>query len=202
MDTLKVTSATIATALALAATPAIAQDGPASGAQILIVGGFDSVDVGGNSEDVVYGVTAGYDIDLGGAFVGIEAEGSLSGVSENGTGVLVAGDTLTVEAGRDLYIGARLGTMLGESTKVYFKGGYTNTNLDVDYNDNLGMQFSDSEALGGYRVGTGVEFLLGERAVVRAEYRYSDYGDTDLFGFSTGLQTERHQGVVGVGIRF
>lgn len=191
-----------AMAVATVSAPAAAQQGPASGGQLLVIAGFDSIDLDGNSEDVVYGITGGYDIDIGGAFIGLEAEASLSGIGERGTDVLVGGDELSIEAGRDLYIGARLGTMIGETAKVYVKGGYTNAGLDVDYNDNAGTTFEDTETLGGYRVGAGLEFLLGQRGVIRAEYRYSDYGETDLFGFATGIEAERHQGVVGVGIRF
>lgn len=182
--------------------PVAAQEGPATGGHVLVIAGLDSVDIEDNAEDVIYGLTAGYDVDVGGAFVGIEVEGSLSGVGEGESDLFQEGDRLEVDAARDLYIGARLGTMIGETTKVYVKGGYTNSGIDVSFNDGEGGSFKDTETLGGYRVGAGLEFLLGQRGVIRAEYRYSDYGETDLFGFATGIQIERHQGVVGVGIRF
>lgn len=182
--------------------PVAAQEGPATGGHVLVIAGLDSVDFGGSSEDVVYGITGGYDVDLGGAFIGLEAEASLSGVGETYTDFPDDGDRVTLEAGRDLYIGARLGTMIGETSKVYVKAGYTNTNLDASLQELGGPVESDSEALGGYRVGGGLEFLLGQRGIIRAEYRYSDYGDTVIEGFNTGLQATRHQGVVGVGIRF
>lgn len=191
-----------ASASALFATPAFAQDEQTSGAHILAVGGFDSVDVDGNSEDIFYGLNAGYDYVFGGLFMGIEAEGTLSGVGETFTDVIDFNDKLEIEAGRDLYAGVRVGTAPSENIKVYLKAGYTNAAIDFAYVDTAGIRMAKSESLGGYRVGAGIDFGFGPPAVMRLEYRYSDYGETELFGLPTDIVTSRHQIAMGVGAKF
>ena len=62
--------------------------------------------------------------------------------------------------------------------------------------------------LDGYRVGAGVEHAMGRKAYVKAEYRYSNYGDARLEyanGANTdnfSVDTDRHQVVIGAGVRF
>jgi outer membrane immunogenic protein len=179
------------------ATPAFAQDarnfeGPRVEAQI----GYDSVDVEGEASDgLSYGVALGYDFQRGGAVFGVEAEASDSSVDECVTGVTVATDELCAAAGRDLYVGGRIGAVVSPRVLVYAKAGYTNARVRLDYEDGTAAtapDFSVGENLDGVRVGGGLEFALSRNAFMRAEYRYSNYEQ----GF------DRHQGVAGIGFRF
>ena len=63
------------------------------------------------------------------------------------------------------------------------KAGYTNARASFA---GTGVNFD------GYRLGAGVEWMVGTNVSIRAEYRFSDYED--------GLS--RHQGVLGLGYRF
>lgn len=179
------------------AAPAVAQDAaPFAGLKVEGLVGYDSADVeGSNSDGIAYGVGVGYDVQAGNTVFGVEAEATDSTVDECVGGVNVAGDTLCAEAGRDLYVGGRAGAVVSPGTLLYAKAGYTNNRYRVDYEDGTAAtlaDFSVRENLDGVRVGAGAEFALGTNAFAKAEYRYSNYEQ----GF------EKHQGLVGFGVRF
>jgi outer membrane immunogenic protein len=160
---------------AVSAAPAFAQDArPAfSGGHIEAIGGYDSISGGGDSEGgVVFGIAGGYDFRSGGAVFGLEAEATESTVEDAG-----------VEAGRDLYVGGRVGGVVGGNGLLYVKAGYTNARASAG---GVGVDFD------GIRAGAGLEWLVGRNMSFRAEYRYSNY-EADL---------SRNQGVVGLGFRF
>jgi outer membrane immunogenic protein len=185
------------------ATPAMAQDseGPASPGEFHVTGivGYDAPDSDGDASGVVYGVSAGYDFNIGRKFfVGPEIELTSSSTDECASGIERAGDKLCVEAGRDIYLGARAGFRFGEDGrhKVYIGGGYTNASFKVDYDANLPGttgNFLIDDDLDGFRLKAGAELGVARNVFVRAEYRYSNYDEADL---------DRHQVVGGIGIRF
>ena len=179
------------------ATPAFAQNAPTfQGPRVEGQIGYDSVDVEGEASDgISYGVAVGYDLQRGGAVFGVEAEASDSSVDECVTGVDVATDELCAAAGRDFYIGGRIGAAVSPRVLVYAKAGYTNARVRLDYEDGTAAtanDFSVGENLDGVRVGGGLEFALNSNAYLRTEYRYSNYEQ----GF------DRHQVVGGIGFRF
>jgi outer membrane immunogenic protein len=181
------------------ATPALAQDDatPPGGFHVSGIIGYDAPD--GDVDDasgLVYGIGAGYDFNIGrNVFVGPEVELSSSTTDECAAGVDRAGDLLCVSAGRDIYLGARIGTRIGRNARVYVGGGYTNANFEVSYDANLAGSTGDfrvDDELDGFRLKAGAELDLSRNAFVRAEYRYSNYeGDFD-----------RHQLVGAIGFRF
>ncbi|GGD84312.1 outer membrane protein [Croceicoccus mobilis] len=197
MRTIILSGAVIASVIA---TPALAQEADASGFYIGALAGYDSVEleydgVSGDESDVLYGVVAGYDANLGGAVVGIEAEIADSGVSSTATDIFEFDDSATLSASRDLYIGARVGARVTPSILLYAKGGYTNARVKLAYTDSFGDTYSDSDTLDGYRIGAGAEYTFGNFGF-RAEYRYSDYGEYSYEGVGTGIEARRSQ-VVG-----
>lgn len=165
------------TALALVAataTPAFAQDATFTGPRAEIVAGWDHA--GGNGEGqsgFVYGGALGYDHQLGNAVIGAETE--ITGATTEEAGV---------SAGRDIYVGGRLGYVVGGSYLVYGKAGLTNARADVE---GFGGGTTD-----GYRLGAGIERSFG-KFYGKVEYRYSRYEEAEL---------NRDQVVAGVGIRF
>ena len=208
-----------AVAAAAIATPALAQDGPFTGPRVGVIVGYDALQPGSTEDSdirgdnqtadgVVYGGDVGYDIAFRGLVLGAEGEvtGSTSKVNNNPRDPNNFGYG-RVKAGRDLYLGARVGTLLSPTTMLYAKAGYTNGRLDLTRNDSritTGRHFN----LDGYRVGAGLEHEIGRKAYVKAEYRYSNYGDARLEyanGANTdnfSVDTDRHQVVLGAGIRF
>lgn len=182
----------------VATTPAMAQDtAPFSGPRVEGIVGYDTTDVEGeNSDGVAYGVGVGYDFQArGGAVFGVEAEASDSTVDECVNDVDVVGDQLCAKAGRDLYIGGRVGAAVSPNMLVYGKAGYSNARVGLDYEDGTSsdtLDFEDGQNLDGIRVGAGLEFALGPNSYAKTEYRYSNYEQ----GF------DRHQVVAGFGFRF
>jgi outer membrane immunogenic protein len=178
------------------ATPALAQEtaGTLGGFRLEGLVGYESADVeDGNSDGLAYGVGVGFDAQSGNMVFGIEAEAMKSEIDECVTNVNVATDQLCVDAGRDLYVGGRVGAVVGANSLVYAKAGYTNAKFDADYRATpTGTVVSTSENLDGVRVGGGVQVGLGTNLYAKAEYRYSNYEQ----GF------DKHQGVVGLGFKF
>lgn len=212
------------TTLALA-TPALAQSGPPSdpdtefnGARAGILLGYDrlqpgsvpnsNIDDSNSADGLTYGGDVGYDVQSNRWVFGVEGEvtGSTSKVTNNpsAAGALGYG---RVKAGRDLYAGARVGYAVAPRTLIYAKGGYTNQRLDLVASDGTtetGRHFN----LDGWRAGAGLEQKLGRNTYAKIEYRYSNYGKARL-EFPNGgntdnfsVDTDRHQVVAGVGVRF
>lgn len=191
---------------ALSIAPAFAQDDkPFDGPWIGVTLGYDSVSldyagISGSEGGFLYGVSAGYDANLGAAVIGVEAEITDSTTSDSATDIFVPGDSLKLSAGRDLYAGARIGFLVSPEILIFAKGGYTNASAKLTYDDGVGP-FSESDELDGYRVGGGVEWQQ-ERTFARIEYRYSDYGEYEYQGVATGIDASRHQVAVTGGWRF
>jgi outer membrane immunogenic protein len=162
------------------ATPAFAQDAATfTGPRVEAVIGYDVVGIPGISDPdgFAYGVGLGYDFAAGGVILGVEAE-----ISDSETKVTDAvGDTL--ETDRDIYVGGRIGTVIGQSL-LYAKAGYTNARFEAD---GIGGANAD-----GIRLGAGVEYALGNNLFLKGEYRYSNY-EADI---------SRNQVVAGFGFRF
>ena len=85
----------------------------------------------------------------------------------------------------------RLGYTWGPAL-LYVKGGYANGRINATYTAG-GTTTKDGTNSDGWRVGTGVELPVAKNMLVRAEYRYTNYSDTDL---------ARHQGLIGFGVKF
>jgi outer membrane immunogenic protein len=202
--------------------PAAAQDGDRgfTGAKIEALVGYDSnrpgstVDID-NADDVdqsidgvTYGLGVGYDYDMGSAVIGVEGEymRSEADTDYDTTGFTTYGIS-NIDAGRDLYIGARVGAKVTPRTLAYVKGGYANAKMDVLTTDNTTDTQTDLN-LDGWRAGAGVEHQVSGNIYVKGEYRYSQYQEGEVEAPS-GLESDRfdvdldrHQFVVGVGARF
>ena len=68
-----------------------------------------------------------------------------------------------------------------------------------------GVTASSGNNLDGYRVGAGIEQkfnLFGPSGFVKAEYRYSHYSNLNANGSNYHTDLDRHQALVGLGVRF
>ncbi len=225
MRKLTLTAAAATLGLALAA-PAFAQDGPPpsrddrtfTGPRVGVILGYDKLQPGRGpnssitsdrkADGLTYGGDFGYDIAVNRFVIGAEGEvtGSTADVSNSPASATALGYG-RVKAGRDLYAGGRIGYVVAPSTMIYAKGGYTNARLDLTANNGTtttGQHYN----LDGYRVGAGVEQKIGRTTYAKLEYRYSNYGNARLEyvnGANTNnfsVDTDRHQVVAGVGVRF
>ena len=193
-----------AAVLSAISAPAFAQDASNfGGAKIGAVVGYDKVrveveDEGGSKDGFLYGLTAGYDVDLGTAVIGVEAEIADSTTKERQSDVIFLGDEASISASRDLYVGARVGFPVTENVLLYAKGGYTNAKVKATYDDGVD-RFSASDKLDGWRVGGGAEYVMSN-TFARVEYRYSEYEANKDFGVA--IEPSRHQVAVIGGVRF
>lgn len=191
-----------AAAVALAAFPAAAQQGPFTGARAEVLAGYDNVQDGGDGESegregFAYGGALGYDVQVGGAVLGIEGELTDSTTKARSNGAIVAGDRFTVATGRDLYVGGRVGAVISPVALAYAKVGYTNARIETRYASGA-TTLEDDVNLDGVRVGAGLEYNISPTAYLKGEYRYSHYGEIE--GYDADL--DRHQLMAGVGFRF
>ena len=133
-------------ATALVATPAMAQTAPSTftGPRIGATVGFSNDKFFG-TQAFTYGAEAGYDIDAGGAVLGVTAE-----IQDN--------KYIT----RELALTARAGARVGSKGLLYVAGGYSNIRA-------YGVTFD------GVRFGAGGELALGKNAYVKLEQRYGRY---------------------------
>jgi len=212
-----------------AATPALAQsDNDAfTGFRLEAIGGYDNTTAdndgdfspgtqdrfddgsGQGLDGFVYGVGAGYDFSTGGVVFGVETEISDSTAGETEDSAFGPGSRASFEAGRDIYVGARAGVLVTPRALLYAKGGYTNARYGLDTDDGAGFSRDYSATLDGFRVGAGFEYLLSDKIYGKVEYRYSNYSDLEVdvadnnVNFADfDVNTDRHQVVAGVGIRF
>lgn len=187
-------------------TPAFAQEAaPFTGPHIEALVGYD--DVADGDGDIMYGVAAGYDFQMGSVIVGIEGEFADSDVNGAANDLVTTGDSFRLNTDRDLYVGARLGFAVSPSTMIYAKGGYTNAKFEGRFDNGAGTIFNNGVTADGYRIGAGIEQkfnLLGPSGFIKAEYRYSNYKNLDIGqnDFDRTIDVDRHQAVVGVGMRF
>ena len=207
------------------ATPALAQDvnNSFTGPRAEVLVGYDQVRAGSTEDNdandnddqsidgVGYGVGVGYDFAAGGALIGVEAEymGSTAeyGVEDGDREAIP--DLGGVNAGRDIYVGARIGALVTPQTLLYVKGGYTNARFDA-VSQATGNEFERNIDAEGYRIGAGGEYAIGTNSFIKLEYRYSnysnaevDFGDADVADTNNfDVDLDRHQVMAGVGFRF
>jgi outer membrane immunogenic protein len=197
-------AALIATTAFAAPAFAQSQDQSFAGSHAEVIAGWDHVNdkssYDASKDGVTYGGNIGYDIQRGSTVFGVEGEVTGSTISDRSSNVLNAGDRLRVKAGRDLYVGGRLGFVAGPRTLIYAKAGYTNAQFITDYsspNTTPALDLRQRDNYDGWRLGAGAEFKLTDKVFAKAEYRYSNYGSQ-----TNGVDPERHQIVTGLGVRF
>ena len=203
----KILLATVASATALTTLPAAAQEiAPFTGARVEALVGYDNLQDGGDGssegrDGVTYGAAVGYDFQAGGLVLGVEGEATDSSVRTRSYNNFTAGDALRIDAGRDLYVGGRVGYAISPLAMIYAKGGYTNARVKSRYSTtsgNVTTSVTDKSDLDGFRVGAGLEYNISPSAFVKGEYRYSHYGNLD----GVDIDLDRHQLMAGVGFRF
>ena len=192
-----------ALAAGLAATPALAQASAPGGLYVGAVGGYEGIEVeaadgsaSASADSAVYGVSAGYDLSLGSAFVGVEGELSTSGGDTQFPSTFT-GARDSLDANGQYYVGARAGFALTPGIAAYGKIGYTSLSTKAFTSAGTLAELEDNA--GGLRFGGGVQVALPGPLEARLEYRRSRYKDV-VDGAYGDLNTD--QVVAGIGVRF
>ena len=197
--------------------PAMAQDAATSGLRAELRAGYDNpvlsveyddgVDSFDESEGVSgigYGAELGYDLPLGGAIVGAYVGIDLS--SAEFCAEFYGNDEICIGAGRNFTAGVRVGAPIGANALVYAKGGYSNGRVDVTYEDNTDSDnnLDEGDNVDGFHLGAGAEVGFSGSTYGKLEYVYTNYNGYGYEDSSTafGLDLDRHQVMLGFGIRF
>lgn len=189
-----------------------------SGLRVEARGGYDHVVVELNTDDgvtrtsdkdhfdgVTYGGEVGYDLQVnGGTVLGLYGGFEQSSAKACGEGDF--GQEICLRAGRNFIAGARGGYLLGASSLLYIKGGYSNAKMNITYTDPDFPEddFRVSDKFDGFHVGAGAQVGFGHRLYGKLEYVYTDYNgyeDTEL-GVKSSSDFSRHQVTAGLGIKF
>lgn len=103
-----------------------------------------------------------------------------------------------VEAGTDWNgsIRGRVG-YAWDNMLIYGAGGWTAAN---GYIDPPGGNNSKEKMLNGWTLGAGVDYKFTDNIFARAEYRFNDYGNTNIGG--TKVDFQQHKALLGVGFKF
>lgn len=161
-----------------------------------------------------FGAEIGYDAQIGRSFV-VGAYAGIDFSSNSMCSELVEDDLVCGELDRTFTVGLRAGVPIGDNSLIYAKGGYSNGKFkgsyDADVTDNEDEEpgevarFSDTR--GGYHAGAGVEIGITAGAYAKLEYTYTDFGDGSFVldedeEFAIDMSTDRHQVLLGLGVRF
>ena len=123
----------------------------------------DSAPGTGAVNGAYYGVQVGADWSLGPVLVGVEGE-----IGDSSASALLPGNR--ARQGRFANAAVRVAVPVAPGLRGFVRGGYAYHRIDYD----TGPDFSS----GGYTLGGGAELDVLPRLFLRAEYRYSDYGQT------------------------
>lgn len=171
-------------AIALTATPAMANtesfDGPRVGGLV----GVSGDDFAFNDAELTYGGVIGYDVAVTESLLlGVEADVTSVDLDTSGLGFDVDN--------RQISVAVRATYPVSPKFALFGSAGYTNLELSDDV---AGVDFSTN--FDGYRLGGGAEVKLGQNGYATAEYRFSQYDFDDLG--NDDIQSV----LVGVGVRF
>jgi outer membrane immunogenic protein len=210
-----------ATAAACCSAPAMAQDARFPGFHVEGMIGYDHTSARVTYEDtafpadnfeveedtngVVFGIGAGYDVRLSeGKYFGIEAGYEFS--DNERCEEVYGGDEACFSLKRNLYVGARGGARLSARTLAFAGIGYINGKGRVSYADPADPtgDFSYTEDRDGFRLSAGLEHRLVRNIFGKIEYRYYNYDNfTEEAGTErASLGFDRNQLMIGLGARF
>lgn len=165
---------------ALLALPFTATGAWAGETRITALAGLERTDAapGSGAADGFYaGVQLGHDFDLGAVLVGVEGE-----LGESTAASDLAGGR--AEQGLFASGAVRVALPIGPGTRVFARGGVAYHRIE----NTVGPDFSGT----GFTTGAGLEQDLGNRLLLRGEYRFSDYGS----------QVRGQHFLFGLGLRF
>jgi outer membrane immunogenic protein len=175
------------------------------GADIGYAWGNADVDVGGiggesfsfDPDGVIGGVFVGYNAQFNQIVVGLEADVEASAASGDDTRGFATADADLNWQGS---VRARLGYSI-DNFLPYVTGGFAFSDWDLKASNAL-TSGSDSETFTGWTVGGGLEYAFTQNVIGRVEYRYTDYGDTDIDIGGDRTKFDLHTNAVRIGVSY
>ena len=171
------------------------------------VGGVSTSFNGAGGSGVLGSIYGGVDYQITQRGVlGLLAELSYSGF-QGGASAQVPGVYANVNTNTGLgwAVLARAGILANPSTLLYLVGGYAGQNIHSDGFATVpgaSASFSNDQTVNGWTVGPGFETGLFGAWTGKLEYRYSQFGRTNLAGTGIGLNPSNHAIRAGLSYRF
>lgn len=139
-----------------------------------VLSGPDAVTLDANGKGVTYGGYVGYDLQISGFVVGVEA-----GFNPNGrtiTGDIATGGTVELNPKWSANASARAGVVIAERALLFGRIGYNRMRYSVSRfaNGSDTATVTANENADGLMFGGGAEFAVHENAALRVEYRRSN----------------------------
>ena len=143
------------------------------------------------------GIHVGYDSQVNEEWVlGVEARATLSNSELE---VTTGGATIfTIEQQPEFSITARAGYIAAPDTLLYGLAGYSWGEYEASI-PGIGSVDLDFD---GLTVGGGIEHAITENWTSRLEYRYTHFGDEDLFGVGINAKPSTHAVMSSISYRF
>lgn len=161
------------------------------------------------------GLYAGYNFDLGNNIVlGIDTDWAWADMDESESSTYLDGTAkqYTVKGKiKEKWAGATRGRIgyAADRWLPYFAGGVAYAKVDSsasfsNANGDVYSKVGGNKTMTGYTLGAGVDYAMTDNVILRAEYRYSDFGDKD-FGnkdFKYNVDYKTNDVRVGVAYKF
>ena len=134
------------------------------------------------------GIYAGYNYDLGNNIVvGVDTDWVWGDMDESDSRTYNVGQTNEFKLDgklKEKWAGstrARVGYAV-DRWMPYIAGGVAYAKVDSHFrvkNADSTISYSDSDTLTGWTIGAGFDYAMTDHIILRAEYRYTDFGDED-----------------------
>lgn len=168
-----------------------------------------------NPDGVIGGGYIGYNYQMPSRLVlGIEADIAASGMKGSDgqrylddPSISIAGVALDLETKWSGAVRGRIGYAYGRYLP-YIAGGVSFTDYEYRFEDHVNniVPFTRNQSRTGWNIGTGLEYAANDWMIVRAEYRYTDFGTdhfpNDYSGPYSKLELQTHDLRLGIGMRF
>jgi outer membrane immunogenic protein len=134
---------------------------------------------------VIGGAHVGYDLQIGPWVAGLE--GTVDGTSIRGTTTSAGVPDVTMIARSSVQGSIRLRAGIAfDRVLIYGTGGAAFASIENEYSSGLlGLEETDSKTRSGWTVGGGIAYAITNNWSIGAEYRYSDFGRSPDFPFSS-----------------
>lgn len=145
-----------------------------------------------NPDGWLGGVYVGYNYQLtNNVVIGAELDAAWSDVEDTGEVFDGPGDPQGATATEELKWNGALRARLGYAVDrflPYIAGGLALGEIETTFNSPLGGD-SHSDTHAGWTIGGGVDFAMTDNILLRAEYRYTDFGSETFEDADTDLTT-------------
>lgn len=139
---------------------------------------FNNQNASMNNNGFIGGIYAGYNWEFSNAYIlGLEGDINYSDLSKN---ISVNNQSWGSRLEWEGAIRARIGFNY-ERVLPYLAAGISFAGVKDNYSNTTNNYADNNNTRTGYTLGAGIDYSLTNSFIIRAEYRYSDYGKKNIF---------------------